>query len=161
MSEFDSRVDDAMDREATYVGTRMDENREQQWSAKRRDDESLRSGLERETESLDDPPEKISLDEKPYDRFARHADLRDYLEKAVDQSFYNSANAEKSERYISDFELLGQQIQRSHGVDGVTGLRQMLQIDEGLRSPDFNTRVATMNHLVNIAHQDSDYAAAT
>jgi hypothetical protein len=160
MSEFDSRVNDAMDREAAYVGSRMDENREAQWSAKRRDDESFRSDLERDTESLDDPPEKISLDEKPYDRFGRHADIRDDLSKAVDVSFYNSANAEKRERYISEFDLIDKHVQRSHGVDGVTGLKQMLQIDEGIRSPDFQTRVATVQHLVNLAHNDSDYGPA-
>ena len=157
----DSRFNDAMDREAAYVGTRMDENREQQWSAKRRDEESLRSGLERETESLDDPPEKISLDEKPYDRFARQADIRDDLGNAVDVAFYNSAQAEKRDAKYKSLDLIEQRLKRSHGIgDLVEGVQQMLQIDEGLRDPRLEVRTATIEHMVNLARDGSDYGPA-
>lgn len=162
MSEFDQRVNDASDREAAYVGSRMDENREEQWSAKRRDDESLRSGLERDTEGLDDPPEKISLDDKPYDKFARHADIREELGKAVDQSFYNSAQAEKREAKYKKLELMEKQLKGSHGVgDIVEGIEQMLHVDRGLRHPNKDVRVATIEHMVNLARDDSDYGKAT
>lgn len=137
-----------------------EENRQNEWAEKRADRDSLRSGLEQSTEHMDDPPEKISLDDEPFDRFKRHGDIRSGIAASIDQSFYNSANAEKRERYISEFDLIDKHVQRSHGVDGVTGLKQMLQIDEGIRSPDFQTRVATVEHIINLAHNNSDYGRA-
>lgn len=134
MSDLETRVNDAADREAAYVGSRMDANREEQWSTKRRDDESLRNSLERETESLDDPPEKISLDEKPYDRFARHADIRDDLGKAVDVAFYNSAQGEKREKQQAEFDLIGKKMQRRYGVDGVDGTKRLMSALEQIEA---------------------------
>jgi hypothetical protein len=147
MSQFDRAASD--DREAAYIGSRMDENRESEWATRREDRDSLRGSLERATESFEDPPEtKIVLDDEPYDRHRRHGDIRSDLAAAVDQSFYNSANAEKRERYIGEFDLVDQQLKRSHGVDGMTGIK------------DFQTRVNAINHMVELAHNESPYREA-
>jgi len=159
MSDFDRAASD--DREAAYIGTRMDENREEQWSAKRRDDESLRGSLERSTESLDDPPEKISLDDKPYDRFARHADIRDDLGKAVDVAFYNSSQGEKREKQQAEFELIGKKMQRRYGVDGVEGTKRLMTALNNLESQPVEALQFLYNeYVVNGAAQkatESDY----
>lgn len=126
MSEFDRDDTDSTAREARLTGQRMDEIRDAEWSAKRRDDESLRSSLERETESLDDPPEKVSLDDKPYDRFARQADIRDDLGKAVDTAFFNSSLGEKREKEQAAFDLIGKKMQRRYGMSGVDGTKQLM-----------------------------------
>jgi hypothetical protein len=159
MSQFDRAASD--DREAAYIGTRMDENRESEWASRREDRDSLRGSLERATESFDDPPEtKIELNDEPYDHHRRHGNIRSDLAAAVDQSFFNSANAEKRERYIGEFDLVDQQLKRSHGVDGMTGIKQMIQVDAALRSPDFQTRVNAINHMVELAHNESPYREA-
>jgi len=161
MSEFDRGDTDSNAREARLTGQRMDEIRDAEWTDKRADRDSLRGSLERATESFDDPPEtKINLNEEPYDRHRRHGDIRSDLAAAVDQSFYNSANAERRERYIGEFDQIDQQIKRSHGVDGVTGIKQMIEVDAALRSPDFQTRVNAINHMVELAHNESPYREA-
>lgn len=51
-------------------------NRQAEWADKRADRDSLRSGLEQATEGLDDPPEKIKLDDEEFDKYRRHGDIR-------------------------------------------------------------------------------------
>jgi hypothetical protein len=104
----------------------MDQNREEEWASRRADSDSLRNGLERATEGMDDPPEKISLDEKPYDRFGRQADIRDDLGKAVDVAFYNSAEREKRDEAHAAFDLISKKMQRRYGVDGVEGTNRLM-----------------------------------
>jgi hypothetical protein len=161
MSDFDRGDTDSNAREARLTGQRMDEIRDAEWSARREDRDSLRGSLERATESFDDPPEtKIDLNDEPFDRYKRHGDIRSGIAASIDESFFNSANAERRERYIGEFDQIDQQLKRSHGVDGVTGIKQMIQVDAALRSPDFQTRVNAINHMVELAHNESPYREA-
>jgi hypothetical protein len=139
----------------------QESNRQAEWASAREDRDSLRSSLERETEGLDDPPEKISLDEESFDPMRRHGDIRADLSAAVDQSFYNSAQAEKREAKYKSLDLIEQRLKRSHGIgDLVEGVQQMLAIDEGLRDPRLEVRTATIEHMVNLARDGSDYGPA-
>ena len=112
----------------------MDENREEQWSEKRRDDESLRGSLERDTAYLDDPKPKKKIDDEEYDVLNPFGDVRKMAESAFDEAFVDADKQEQRERDIEQFDLISKRIKRAHGVDGIDGIQRLLGAEEQLRT---------------------------
>ncbi len=112
----------------------QEENRQAEWASAREDRDSLRSGLERATEGLDDPPEKIKLDDEPFDSMRRHGNIRADLSAVVDQSFYNSVQTEKREKDQAEFDLIGKKMQRRYGLNGVDGTKRLMNALDSLET---------------------------
>lgn len=117
---------------------RGEQARSERWETERRDKEELRNSLERPVADLDFPkPKQRAIDDDK--------GLRETLEDALEESHVNADRAERREKDLERFDLVSQQIKRSHGIEGIDAVEALWRAEQRLRQePE-----AAIRHLAN------------
>jgi len=149
---FDSNMTDAIDREVGRKIDHLEENRQQQWTERREDRESVRENITKLTEEWDDPQpkQKIEDDSDDYSPMGRFKGLREGIVQDFKTTWLDAEQEERRQEKYRKLDLLEKQLQRSHGVTDLhQGIAQMLEIERGLRGTDeeFN---AALQHQINL-----------